>query len=201
MGGYGSTRWAGHEKAATVEESLALDVADLVRLGLLLREPATVSRSVSWTVSVTGETRASVYLTADTLHGGSPSVDFRYNANGTPMSYRVLLESTRPPLGGRRWWWVCPLAVNGRPCGKRVQKLYLPPSASVFGCRSCHGLAYRVSQEHDKGVDAFLRDPAVLRSALSAPPEELSAGTRLKALKAGVRASEKTAKMLRRWER
>ena len=51
MGGYGSTRWAGHEKAATVEESLALDVADLVRLGLLLREPATVSRSVSWTVS------------------------------------------------------------------------------------------------------------------------------------------------------
>lgn len=200
MGGYGSTRWANHEKAATVEEALALDVADLVRLGLLLREPASVSRSVSWTVSGTGETRASVYLTVDTLHGNH-SVAFRYNANGTPISYRVLLASTRPPLGGRRWWWVCPLEVKGRPCGKRVQKLYLPPSASLFGCRSCHRLAYRVSQEHDKGVDAFLRDPALLRSALSAPPEKLSSGTHLKALKAGIRAREKTAKMLRRFER
>ena len=41
----------------------------------------------------------------------------------------------------------CPLLVNSRPCGRRVGKLYLPPTARRFGCRGCHDLTYMSCQE------------------------------------------------------
>jgi hypothetical protein len=56
--------------------------------------------------------------------------------------YTVNLTTTRPRFGGRRWWFVCPLLVNGRGCYRRVGKLYLPPRARYFGCRGCHELTY-----------------------------------------------------------
>ena len=59
----------------------------------------------------------------------------------------VSLQSTPTQFGGRRWWFTCPLVVNGVPCGRRVGKLYLPPKARYFGCRTCHGLTYRSCQE------------------------------------------------------
>jgi hypothetical protein len=42
---------------------------------------------------------------------------------------------------GQRMWMLCP------ECGRRCGKLYLPPEASWFGCRDCHDLTYRSSQE------------------------------------------------------
>jgi hypothetical protein len=41
--------------------------------------------------------------------------------------YRVRLTATRPRFGGLRWWFVCLLIVNGRPCNRRVGKFHLPP--------------------------------------------------------------------------
>ncbi len=38
-----------------------------------------------------------------------------------------------------------PLVVNGRQCLRRVAKLY--QDGRDFGCRRCHGLTYRSSQE------------------------------------------------------
>ncbi len=46
-----------------------------------------------------------------------------------------------------RWWFACPLVVNGRACGRRVRMLYLPPNGRYFGCRGCHDLTYRSCQE------------------------------------------------------
>jgi hypothetical protein len=60
------------------------------------------------------------------------------------------VTSTVPRFGGLRWWFVCPLAVNGRDCGRRVGKLYLPDGARYFGCRRCHDLVYRSSQQARK---------------------------------------------------
>jgi hypothetical protein len=36
--------------------------------------------------------------------------------------------------------------VNGTPCRRRVGMLYLPPSASYYGCRNCHELTYTSCQ-------------------------------------------------------
>jgi len=56
-----------------------------------------------------------------------------------------------------RWWFICPLIVNGRPCRRRVAKLY--GNGRYFGCRTCKGLVYRSSQEAHQGerVENMLR--------------------------------------------
>jgi hypothetical protein len=82
-----------------------------------------------------------------------------------------------------RWSFICPLIVNGRPCGRRVGKLYLPPSARYFGCRHCHGLTYTSAQTHDMRVDALRRDPALL-AAMMNDPEAHSLGNLALLLKA-----------------
>ena len=52
------------------------------------------------------------------------------------------LESTLTPLGGLRWWWLCPR------CGKRRAWLYMPPRANFWACRVCHDLKYRSQREN-----------------------------------------------------
>jgi hypothetical protein len=74
--------------------------------------------------------------------------------------YAVEVTSTVPRFGGLRWWFVCPLSVNGNECGRRVGKLYLPDGARYFGCRRCHDLVYRSSQE--------ARKPCVLLAMIAA---------------------------------
>ncbi len=46
--------------------------------------------------------------------------------------------------GGLRYWFICPLLVNGVACRRRVAKLYF--RGWYFGCRHCHGLTYRSCQ-------------------------------------------------------
>ena len=53
-----------------------------------------------------------------------------YTASGTPMDYRVRLVTTQPTYGGRRWWFLCPLARQDGGPPRRVAKLYLPPGGS-----------------------------------------------------------------------
>ena len=53
------------------------------------------------------------------------------------------LVPARTPLGGYRWWWICPK------CGARRKKLYLPFWVyASCGCRVCYGLSYRSSQKN-----------------------------------------------------
>lgn len=75
----------------------------------------------------------------------------------TPVTLPLDLIAVPTPRGGTRYLVHCPLVVNGVPCRRRAAKLYLPPGSNYFGCRRCHRLAYRGSQEHDPRVSALLR--------------------------------------------
>jgi hypothetical protein len=152
MGGYGS---GNHEtrpaRKTTVEECRSLDVTLWVRQGIIkagVRQKG-VCRwegrdgplfSIDLEVRTTDMGRPVVVLAYTHLYGGEPRQE----------RYQVRLTTTVPRFGGIRWWFVCPLVRCGRPCGRRVGKLYLPPGGRYFGCRHCYCLSYTSSQESRK---------------------------------------------------
>ena len=70
----------------------------------------------------------------------------RHTQEKTEFDYKVKLDWTHCHFGGRRWWFICPLVVNGRTCNRRVGILYLA-SGKYFGCRHCHNLTYESCKE------------------------------------------------------
>lgn len=168
-----------------MEDSYVLDAADLTRKGFIPRESSWRPWTLRWTSTRTGEELASIGFAPDTREERDPFVRLHYNAKGNPQDYRVRLESSRPPFGGLRWWWRCP-ALG---CGKRVQKLYLPPGGGVFACRSCHRLTYESAQEHDARVDALVRGG--LGNLSRMPVQGMSTRSLLLTLKAEQKIVEK----------
>ena len=69
-----------------------------------------------------------------------PWLRLHYHVNGERVDCMVRLVSTRPNYGGRRLWFVCPLAR------RRAAKLYLPPGGRLFGSREAYGLTYAFCQ-------------------------------------------------------
>ncbi len=47
------------------------------------------------------------------------------------------------------------MVIEGRPCGRRVGKLYLPSGGRYYGCRHCYRLTYTSCQESRKCESAF----------------------------------------------
>ena len=70
--------------------------------------------------------------------------------NAREADYTVRMVPAVPHYGGTRWYFLCPLVVNGKACLRRVSKLFLPHGGLYFGCRTCYGLAYTSSQESHK---------------------------------------------------
>lgn len=68
----------------------------------------------------------------------------------TELDYKVQLVTTPCNFGGVRYWFICPLWIDGRQCGRRVAKLYLPPGGKYFGCRHCYNLTYKSCQDSHK---------------------------------------------------
>lgn len=78
------------------------------------------------------------------------------------------LVSTPCRYGGTRWWFLCPICIDGKSCHRRVSALYFIDGKG-FGCRHCHDLTYRSSQEshkadrrHRKLQRHFQRHPDIL---------------------------------------
>jgi hypothetical protein len=67
---------------------------------------------------------------------GSAEIYFTLR-DGRRQQQSVALTSTPCHLGGRRWWFVCPLS------GRRVGTLHLPPDGTMFASRQAHRLGYR----------------------------------------------------------
>lgn len=144
MGGLGSGIPMGATPRRMVEECLTLDVNALVRdLGDLDR-PA--GGRLNWNGDARHATAAVDFEIIPDPKIGS-ILNLRYQISPSSRAVRrvcvpIRLQRTRPHLGGVRWWFTCPLTLDGRPCYRRVGTLHLPPGAFYFGCRHCHGLSY-----------------------------------------------------------
>jgi hypothetical protein len=66
--------------------------------------------------------------------------DMYINLTHGDLNYRVELVTTLCHLGGVRFWFICPLVRDDKPCGRRVGVLY--KAGKYFGCRHCYGLQY-----------------------------------------------------------
>lgn len=144
MGGHGSGIPMGAVPRRTVEECPTLDVNALVReLGDLDRPAA---GRLDWHGDAGGTTVAADFEFIPDPEIG-PILRLHYSITAPPppvrrVSVPIRLQPTYPHLGGIRWWLTCPLILDGRPCHRRVGTLHLPPGATYFGCRHCHGLTY-----------------------------------------------------------
>jgi hypothetical protein len=159
MGGPGSGRFYRWDRRTRVEECRSIEAGRWVREGIL-RPGARVTGGWKWSDAQTGEERASISYLVDATDADAPWVRLLYrvgvnDGERESMNYRVELETTALPWGGVRWWFRCPLSVNGLPCGRRVSKLHLPPGGKYFGCRHCHGLTYESSQESHRYDSVF----------------------------------------------
>lgn len=154
MGGLGSgERW---RKKRTVEGCRCLDTTTFRRWGWF-GSPGSRSGTLGWGAVKDGRHEAEIGY--DLFVGeGSGSVRLRYALPADPsaaIDYSVRLLTTPCHLGGRRWWFGCPLSRDGVACGRRVRKLYLV--GRYFGCRRCHGLTYTSTQQSDARVYSLAR--------------------------------------------
>jgi hypothetical protein len=107
---------------------------------------------VSWRRN--GEKTGSIGFVVSTVEGDE-YIRFQYTQTDrstdekTEFDYKAWLTWTPCYFGGRRWWFICPLVVNGRVCGRRVGSLHLG-SGKYFGCRHCYNLTYESSKESHK---------------------------------------------------
>ena len=151
MGGSGSGNWYRWQGAKTiVEDSLSLSITNF--RGWLLNG---LAGTLTWTMP--GGRPSSIRFTV-AVEWDEPTVTLSYRwADREDIRLRVGTEITSPNFGGHRWWFTCPLAVKSAACRRRVGKLYLPPGAKYFGCRKCHGLTHRSSQEAHQAERVFGR--------------------------------------------
>ena len=154
MGGYGSTRWAWHIKATTVEESRSLDCVSFRRKGFF-RAHSYQTGTVTWKDYLDREIASLGFSVSTGIVDGFMELNYVLSGlNGgenQKFRYKVPLQTTQPNFGGLRWWFTCPL------CNRRVRKIYRPPLAEKYLCRHCHRLTYRSSQESDQRVSNMRR--------------------------------------------
>jgi len=153
MGGLGSgSNWHGWRprKKTTVEDCEYLDANRWMREGIL---KAGVYHNGAWRWTYRDQGEESIDYEVDTRDPALPFVRLTYwyvpidPEKKETIDYRVRLATTKPRFGGVRWWFLCPWLVHGRPCNRRVGKLYMPPGGRYFGCRHCHKLQYASCQE------------------------------------------------------
>ena len=138
MGGFGSgntsTRW---EKKTVVEDCKSIDANRWMREGIL---KASVHH-IGSCAGLTGTGVVSVSTTKwtpESQHSAFVRLWYSWIWRSTQKQesaeYRVCVTTTRLHHGGRRWWFICPLIVGGRPCGDaRWQALIFPPQGRYFG--------------------------------------------------------------------
>ena len=141
MGGWGSGNWHRRSKKTTVEDSLSLAVGDF--RGRIY--PHSTGK-FSWTWAG-GNTVIIGYFVV-WARGGPPTLTLHYRwRDGEEIRVPIRLQTTPTNFNGERWWFTCPLIVDGVACRRRAGNVYLPPGARYFGCRKCHDLTYRSCQE------------------------------------------------------
>lgn len=132
------------------ESSLALSICSLKRLGYL---DGYRCGTVSWTRGWSGD-KCSIGIYGF-VYGDDPYLRLRYSTTGfdgvkNELDYRVDVVSTPCHFGGKRYWLVCPLSMDGVLCRRRVGVIY--GAGKYYGCRRCYDLAYKSQQETRSGI-------------------------------------------------
>jgi hypothetical protein len=76
--------------------------------------------------------------------------------DGSGERGRVILDTTRLPNGGWRWWFVCP------GCAKRCDLLYAAAGSGKLTCRRCGGFAYASQRTRPAGAPRPRRNRSTL---------------------------------------
>lgn len=153
MGGIGSgARRSTH--IGNVEESLALDIRALRRLGVVRPGECTCD-TVQW--SIGGLSASSVRLRidlSDIERGGVMAIvgEMRDGA----INQHIAIEMVPSPFGGRRCYFICPFTA------RRCEVLYY--AGGRFGSREAQRLSYAVQGMND--ISRARRKTAKLRSRL-----------------------------------
>ncbi len=138
MGGYGSGKRRGDWKRPTKEESFVVSSTYFHQEDLLEKE-----QSYKKVASLTFTFNNSRSDSSIGVYTRSNRVWLEYTVkkdldSDKEVSYSFPVEWTECYFGGYRPWFICP----GLGCGKRVEKLYKPPSEIYFACRHCHDISY-----------------------------------------------------------
>jgi hypothetical protein len=152
MGGYGSGRKF-YSAKTTVEDCRSIDATRWQREGIIFALRSSRGGRWIWSDPDTREERATIGYESDCEEAyGSIRLQYTITREDEKiaLNYKVELVTTQTPWGKLRWWFICPLVVNGRSCGRRVRKLYLPGGGKHFGCRHCYDLTYTSCQESHK---------------------------------------------------
>lgn len=129
----------------TVEECLVLSAGMLQRARLLVPFRCTSSRNLTLTDSTAWQRTLTIGIDVYWF-GALPRLRLHHGDSDTE-TYCVKMTATLLPWDRVRWWFICPLVVNGWACGRRVAKLYLPPGELYFGCRRCYDLTYQSTRK------------------------------------------------------
>lgn len=154
MGGHGSGRHLHYGAKTTVEDCWDIDIAWMAREGMF-DGSGRRSGSIRWFDAYSGEQTSSIGYDLNVPQRRLRLRD-QFCSDKTSFDYPIPLTTTDLPWGGVRWWFICPLTCNGRYCGRRVRKLYLPPGRVYYGCRHCYDLTYRSSQRSGCDVGYFV---------------------------------------------
>ncbi len=100
-------------------------------------------RPITWTWGRDGEVCCEAEC-AVTIHQGGDSGALRlhyvphdaFDRGHGEQDWTITLVTTRPPFGGRQWWFLCPIS------GRRCRKLFLPAGGRRFLSRQAYGLGY-----------------------------------------------------------
>jgi len=141
MGGPGSGNF--RRRRAFVEECIAIRLPELRRLGLIQADH-TRSRQIALAHPSGGS--IPVWVQVDANLEGTSWLTVRLYEGERSTDHRVRLEAVPQPLGGHRWFALCPLT------GRRCLVLFLRPRGSCFASRSALGLTYLV-----QSLDAYDR--------------------------------------------
>ena len=152
-----------------VDEVRSIDILDLQ-----CKDVFSKGSALSWTTSWSrnGEVVASISYRVEAGENGPSGLCFIYtitdNYSGEKKDYNYIIPVVSTPchFGGKRWWFICPLIVNGRSCQRRCRIVYMPPGSEYFGCRECHQLTYESRQRHrEKYYERFEKPYKTVESA------------------------------------
>ncbi|KKL26700.1 hypothetical protein LCGC14_2392660 [marine sediment metagenome] len=133
-------------KKSTVETCFILSISNLKKWGWLPQGGRVQAGGhLNWAKDETRIVLTGVRIDTSVGEAGVVYLDNIFPPTGVKQTQTVKLISTPCNYGGVQYWFVCPCwrgGVEGKYCGRKVSKLYLPLTAYEFGCRHCYNLSY-----------------------------------------------------------